>query len=536
MKINRREFLRVSAAAGCAAAGFSFPASPAKSRIGFVRSTHAKLGRPSPLDDPLDYARVRDMVWTAIEYGRPAKGPLGGLVRPGSWVVVKPNIAFLGSQESYRSGDITDFRVTRAVIEFLARRTRAARVTVAEGGSYQAVHTKGMWEISQNGVRVDARTFDWGPDEFPGWGGTLDGMLRDFAAEFPGRTFDYVNLNLDALRDASGAYRYLEVPKTSDGAGAFGARSAYCITRTVHECDFLINVPVMKVHSDCGLTACLKNYVGTAPREVYAPSWRYSNRILHDEYSVEDRIDGWVVDLGSFHPADYSVVDGLRGLQYANHNNGKPDQMIRSNLVLAGEDAVALDALVARLMAFNPWDLEFLHMAERRGIGSMDPGRTEVVGDEPDRAVRPWIKASRWHGRCNREWTVGGEPGAPSAAGTKVTIPTDTLHFAKVLGEIPPGKPLSAAMRVRATAGSRGFLWLGVRGRAAAFLNGTKLSDAESADPCHVGQFKIPIELPGGESLFSFRVEGLRDAPQLSALLTGPGNDGDTMDGIRYLG
>ena len=361
-------------------------------------------------------------------------------------------------------------------------------------------------------------------------------MLRDFAAEFPGRTFDYVNLNLDALRDATGAYRSLEVKKTPDGVGAFGARSSYCITRTIHDCDFLINVPVMKVHSDCGVTACLKNYVGTAPREVYAPSWRYSNRILHDEYSVEDRIDGWVVDLGSFHPAEYSIVDGLRGLQYGNHNNGKPDQMIQSNLILAGEDPIALDTLAARLMAFNPWDLEFLHMAERRGIGSMDLGRAEVIGDEPDRAVRPWAKPSRWHGRCNREWLVGGDPSAPPAAWKKITLPTDTLHFSRALGETAPEKSVSAAMRVRAASGSKGFLWLGVHGRVSVFINGQKLSDGESSAPCHVGQFKLPLELAGGENLFVFRIEGTPDAPQLSALLSGPRNDGETMEGLRYLG
>ncbi len=531
MKLNRREFLIAS---GCAVAGLACPVSP-KGRIGLVLSSHKKLAHPTSLENPLDYRKIRDMVWKVIEYGKPAGGSLESKIRPGSWVVVKPNIAFLGSQKSYRSGDITDFRVTKAVLEYIARKSRAKRITVAEGGSYQDAQNKGMWEISQNGVRVDAMTFEWGDKEFPGWAGSLGGMLRDFRRQFPDKRFDYINLNIDAMRDQSGAFRFTEVRPSVRGIGAFGARSSYCITNTIHNCDFLINVPVMKVHWDCGITACLKNFVGTAPREVYAPSWRYSNRILHDEYSVEDRIDGWVVDLGTFHPADYSVVDGIRGLQYSNHNNGKPDQMLRSNLVLAGEDAVALDTMVAKIMEFNPWDFDFLHMASLRGIGTMDLGRIDIVGDDPVPVTRGWAKAPPWHGRCNRDWSISADPAVPIGAWRKVTIPTDTLHLAKVAGEAAPGTEFAAAMRVRAEGYRKGFLWVGVHGRLSVVVNGDKILEEESTADCHVGQFKVPVELQAGENLLVFRVQGLADSPKISALLVGPRNDGDTVDGIRYL-
>lgn len=532
MRFNRREFLITSS---CAAAGLAW-AEPSKVRVGLVRSDHSKLARPAPAEDPLDYPRIRDMVWKAIEYGKPGAGSLEAKIRPGSWVVVKPNIAFLGSQESYCQGDVTDFRVLKAVIDYVARKSQARRITVAEGGSYQASHTKGMWEISQNGVRVDAETFDWGEKDFPGWGGTLGGMLREFSAQFPARKFDYINLNLDALRDAAGAYRFLEVRRTASGIGAFAARSAYCITNTIRNCDFLINIPVMKVHADCGVTACLKNYVGTAPREVYAPSWRYSNRILHDEYSVEGRVDGWVVDLASFHPADYNVIDGIRGLQYTNHNNKRPDQMVRSNLVLAGEDLVAVDSVVTKIMGFNPWDFEFIHMASQRDMGTMDAGRIEVVGEEPDRVTRAWAKNSAWHGRCNREWMVTPNPASAMDSWKKLTIPTDTLYLARATGADAPGTAYAAAMQVRAEGRRKGFLWLGLNGRASVSLNGARVIDEESTAACHVGQFKVPIELNSGNNIFVFQVRGAADAPRISALLTGPANDGDTVGGIRYLG
>jgi uncharacterized protein (DUF362 family) len=532
MKLDRREFLLAS---GCLVAAGLVRAEPPKGGLGLVRSCHGKLAGPASTDAPLDYPKVRDMVWKAIEYGAPRAGSLEAKIKPGAWVVLKPNIAFLGSQDSYRSGDISDFRVTQAVLEYIAIRSKARRITIAEGGSYQAAHSSGMWEISQNGVRVDARTFDWGEQEFPGWSGTLEGMLREFARRFPETRFDYVNLNLDAMRDASGAFRSLEVPRAGNGVGAFGARSTYCPTNTIHSCDFLINIPVMKIHADCGITACLKNYVGTAPREVYAPSWRYSNRILHDEYSVEGRIDGWVVDLASFHPADFNVVDGIRGLQYSNHNNNKPDQMLRNNMVLAGEDAVALDSLVAQIMGFNPWDFEFLHMAAAREMGTMDLGRVEVRGDDPGQVARPWAKNSQWHGRCNREWMVSRNPAAPGESWKKVTILTDTLYPAKVVGDPDPGTTYAAAVRVRAEGNRKCFLWAGGQGRLEASVNGARVIEEDCPEAGQVGRIKVPVELKAGENLLEFHVRSLSGTAQVSALLSGPKNDGDTVDGIRYL-
>jgi hypothetical protein len=135
-KIGRREFILTSAQALAAA---SLAGSDSRPRLGLVRSSHARLGHPSPVEDPLDYARVREMVWKAIEYGRPRAGSLEAKIRPGSWVVIKPNIVFLRPQGGYRSGDITDFRVTAAVLEYVAQKTRAGRVTIAEGGSYRQV-------------------------------------------------------------------------------------------------------------------------------------------------------------------------------------------------------------------------------------------------------------------------------------------------------------------------------------------------------------------------------------------------------------
>jgi hypothetical protein len=128
---TRRGFLLSSAAVLAASAK-----APERSRIGFVHSSHRRLLKPVSTDHALDYELVRDMVWKAIGYGKPAAGSLAAKIKPGSWVVLKPNYCFLPGQPMYRTGDVTDLRVLRAVIEYLARYSHARRITIAEGGSY----------------------------------------------------------------------------------------------------------------------------------------------------------------------------------------------------------------------------------------------------------------------------------------------------------------------------------------------------------------------------------------------------------------
>src|SRR5271157_4239576 len=373
---SRRQLLKASAQGMAALALRAAP--PEKARLAVVTSSHGKLAKPSPADDPLDYPRIRDMVWKAIEYGRPRAGSLEAKIKPGSWVVIKPNIGSLPPRQAYFTlGDTTDLRVAKAVLEYVATKSRAARITIAEGGSYRRVGDNTPDNVMlQNGVHVDALTYSWG-DEFPGFNGTLADLLKDAAASFPGKKFDCVDLAYDPVRDPSGQFRWLDVPRSPNGVGAFGEKKVYVPANAIVNCDFLITVPVMKVHNTCGITACLKNYVGTAPRIVYAPQGVFSNGNLHRNHSLEGRIDSFITDLAAFHPPDYCVVDAIRGLQYTEHTNGLPDQMIRNNVVMAGEDPVSTDALLATLMGYQPSDIEYLHMASQRQMGGMELGNAD---------------------------------------------------------------------------------------------------------------------------------------------------------------
>jgi uncharacterized protein (DUF362 family) len=523
--LNRRQFLAVSA--GLAAS--SLPAAaPDKNRIGLVRSTNKSLRRPASVEDPLDYDQVRDMVWQAIEHA----GGMANRIQPGSWVVLKPNMVFLRPQEAYRPGDITDLRVVQAVLEYLARNTGAGRITIAEGGSYRGMRDAASDNVvSQNGTRVDARTFRWPAEEFRGTGGSLGEMLARAEGFAAGKRLDYVDLCYDGVRDKQGKLIRVPVPKAANGTAGFGARQDYFVTRTITGCDYLVSVPVMKVHMQCGITASLKNYVGTAPREAYAEPGKFWNIRLHAEHSVEDRIDPFIADLSSFHPPDFVIADGIRGLQYQEHNMGAPDQTVRSNLVLASRDPVAADAMAAYLLGFNPLDIEYLHMAQARGTGCPDLAASDVRGDDPGVLRASWIKPGDWHGRGNREWKVTGRPDTPVETWTRYTSPTDSLQFAAAAGEAPS---YAASVRVTAAGHRKAFLWIGLAGRMTASLNGEQIMQAEGLTRYRVGQFRKAVELRPGENRLEFRVQPAAAAPRLSVLLVGPRNDGDTLDEIRW--
>ena len=79
-----------------------------------------------------------------------------------------------------------------------------------------------------------------------------------------------------------------------------------------------------------------------------------------------------------------SVVDGFVGMHREGPRHGTP---IGLRTVIAGTDAVAVDAVSAAVMGFDPRDFGFLLGCQRAGLGTADLGAIAIVGD-PIAAVR----------------------------------------------------------------------------------------------------------------------------------------------------
>jgi len=52
------------------------------------------------------------------------------------------------------------------------------------------------------------------------------------------------------------------------------------------------------------------------------------------------------------------------------------------NVILASGDQVAIDAIAAQLMGFDPLNIGYIRMAHEQGLGVGDPREIEVVGDD----------------------------------------------------------------------------------------------------------------------------------------------------------
>jgi len=203
-------------------------------------------------------------------------------------------------------------------------------------------------------------------------------------------------------------------------------------------------------------------------------------------------------------------------------------------MILAGEDPVAMDALAANLMGYQPADIEYLQMASQRQMGTMDLRDADVSGDEPDRLRRRWGKPNNWYGRCNRVWLVTQDAAADIKAWERYTTISDTLHFTRWRPPSSDAAAYRSAVRVIADGTRKAFLWVGARGRFTAFLNGQKVMEEEGITRYRVGQFQKPVELRSGENLLVFELKPQSGQADLSVLLVGTRNDGDTVEGIRW--
>jgi hypothetical protein len=57
-------------------------------------------------------------------------------------------------------------------------------------------------------------------------------------------------------------------------------------------------------------------------------------------------------------------------------------QPMVKNVILASADQVAIDAVAAKLMGFDPLSIKYIRLAHEAGLGVGDPREIELVGDD----------------------------------------------------------------------------------------------------------------------------------------------------------
>lgn len=131
----------------------------------------------------------------------------------------------------------------------------------------------------------------------------------------------------------------------------------------------MIHLPTMKTHVFTGTTGAMKNAFGG---------------LLHDKrHWTHSVIHETLVDLlaiqKEIHPGVFAVMDGT----IAGDGPG-PRAMIPhvANLMLASADQVAIDAVAAKLMGFEPLSFKYIRLAHELGLGCGDVREIDVVGED----------------------------------------------------------------------------------------------------------------------------------------------------------
>lgn len=88
---------------------------------------------------------------------------------------------------------------------------------------------------------------------------------------------------------------------------------------------------------------------------------------------------------------DLSVVDGFLGMHREGPRHGTP---IGLGTVIAGTDALAVDAVAAAVMGFDPNQIGYLALAGAAGLGTIDLDAISIVGDPIERVRRRFVPHS----------------------------------------------------------------------------------------------------------------------------------------------
>lgn len=394
--MNRRTFLGCSLAAiGSATARPQQPSEIAVAaatrdqvpRVGLVPSTlaggetqdgtpHPGLPDPVAIDADLSSQQLDAMLRLAIEFGA-RRGQGLAAIGPDEWVVIKPDITSCfgldpGTTDSaaigkYIPGSVTDLRLVKSLIGYLVEHNQGRRITIAEGAP--------VWKpIEHSKAGVDGWTTDWG--------GAFDGLsykslIEDFSSSHPNIEFDLVDLNFDDT---------IEIPVSGQPLAAKNQDGRYHLPATIQECDRLISVSPLKIDAPMGVSLSIVNYRGIAPGSQYG----FPKTGL-DQLGDADAV---VADLFSLRPADYAIVGGSWGVEA--DPEGPGFRTVRHNVIIAGPNAVGVDAVAAAVMGFDPANIEHLRHAEFLGLGDWHTDTIWIKGSEIAEGQRGFLKPPGW--------------------------------------------------------------------------------------------------------------------------------------------
>ncbi len=156
------------------------------------------------------------------------------------------------------------------------------------------------------------------------------------------------------------------------------------ISKLVFEVDKIINVPVMKTHSQTTVTLGMKNLKGCVPG---------AHKLTAHRLGVSKA----VVDLNTVIKPTFTGMDAIECMEGNGPTNG---QLKRMDLLLGSDDVLALEIVAAKVMGLDPYIVRHIRLARDKGIGEYRFDNIRVLGAGIDEVrsdfLIPATKVNRW--------------------------------------------------------------------------------------------------------------------------------------------
>jgi uncharacterized protein (DUF362 family) len=184
----------------------------------------------------------------------------------------------------------------------------------------------------------------------------------DHPVSDPRRTYKQSGI-ADAAAAAGATVSFIDDRKFKDMRINGQSLKSWPLYTEVFEADKIINVPIAKTHGLSKLTLGMKNWMGV---------------MGGSRGRIHQRVDESIVDLAMFIKPALTILDAVRILTANGPQGGSLTDVKQFDMVIAGTDAVAVDAFGATLFGMKPAELGCVRIGHQLRLGSMDLEKMKI--------------------------------------------------------------------------------------------------------------------------------------------------------------
>lgn len=142
------------------------------------------------------------------------------------------------------------------------------------------------------------------------------------------------------------------------------------INKLCEEMDVHISFTPIKMHKEATVSLGIKNMaLSWPPAEIHG--------MPKKKLGIHEDLHNFIAAMGEAVPIDITILSGMKGMVWTGPSDGKA---VSSNLVVAGTDPVATDAVAARMLGLLPQGVHYLFELHRRGLGQADVKKMIMKG------------------------------------------------------------------------------------------------------------------------------------------------------------